>query len=191
MDTIGGEPADGGQHDLFHDAPVHGIRDDGRGRVGAHTARVRTAVAVIPGLVVLGACERHDARAVDERDEARFFAGEELFDDDFGAGGTEDAVLENAIERLGGLVDALRDDDSFPRCEAVGLDHDRRTQSRRIGSRFREARERPIGRRGYRMPREEVLRIGLRALEPCSGGRRSEALQAARGEAVDDAGDER
>ena len=61
-------------------------RHDGRRRIRAHAARVRAAVAVVARLVVLRARERHDARAVDDGDEARFLADEKVLDDDGRAG---------------------------------------------------------------------------------------------------------
>ena len=65
------------------------IGDDRRGRVGAHAARVRSAIAVVAALVILRSRERQDVLAADDRDEARFLAAEKLFDHDRAAGGAE------------------------------------------------------------------------------------------------------
>ena len=100
VDAVGGEAAHGRQHDLAHDSVVHLARDDGRRRIGAHAARVGPEVAVVARLVVLRARERHDARAVDDGDEARFLADEKILDDDRCAGVAELPLPQHAVERL-------------------------------------------------------------------------------------------
>ena len=141
VDAVGGEAAHGRQHDLAHDALVDGVGDDGRRRIGAHAARVRAAVAVVARLVVLRARERHDARAVDDCDEARFLAGEKVFDHDGCAGLRRTAVCRSTpVERLLGLGQRWRDDHAFAGGEAVGLDDDRRR------ARARRSRARPQSR---------------------------------------------
>ena len=56
-------------------------------------------VAVVARLVVLRAREGHDARPVDDGDEARFLADEKLFDDDRCAGLAELPLPQHAVER--------------------------------------------------------------------------------------------
>ena len=63
-------------------------------------------VAVEGALVVLRGGERQSGLAVDQREEARFLAVEELLDDDLRAGGAEraaEAVLDRRVRRLARL----------------------------------------------------------------------------------------
>ena len=82
-------------------------RHDGRRRIGAHAAGVGARVAVADALVVLRRGERQRVRAVDEREEARLLAVEELLDHDLGAGRAERAG-EAGVDGGVGLARASR-----------------------------------------------------------------------------------
>jgi hypothetical protein len=71
--------------------------------------------------VVLRARERHDAGAVDDRDEARFLAGEEVFDDDLRSGLAELPLAQHAIQRLLRVGDGRSDDDALPAASPSAL----------------------------------------------------------------------
>ena len=78
--------------------------------------------------MVLRAAERHDRRAVGQREEARFLAVHEFLDHHFGAGFAELAA-EHVGERGLGLGAGLGDDHALAGGEAVGLEHDGRVEA--------------------------------------------------------------
>ena len=73
-----------------------------------------------------------DVGAVEEGEEARFFADEEFLDHDLGAGVAEGAV-EAGVDGGVGSWRGRCDDDALAGGEAVGLDDDRRAVARDVG----------------------------------------------------------
>jgi hypothetical protein len=141
--------------------------------------------------MVLRARAWHDARAVDDGDEARFLADQKILDDDLRAGAAELASAQHAVQRGFGVCVARRNDHALARGEPVGLDHDRDFTRPHVVARGLVFRECAVSRRRNAMPSQEVLREGLRAFELCARGERTEALQAGCLEAIHDAADER
>ena len=90
--------------------------------VDAHAARVGTEVTLEGALVVLGAREGNDGRAVSEGKQGALGALQHLFDDDGRTSLAKGAgeALANALE---GLLHRLGDDDALAGSEAIGL-HD-------------------------------------------------------------------
>ncbi len=154
-------------------------------RIGAHAARVGSAITVVAPLVILGARERQAVRAIRHDDEARLLAGQELLDHHLAAGIAELAG-EHRLHRGVRLLDGGGDHHALAGGQAARLDHQRRAlaaQPRGIEAVAREGRG---ARRRNAMPSQEFLGKGLGALEPRGRLTGSEALESPCGECVDD-----
>ena len=126
--------------------------------------------------------------AVDEREQARLFALEELLDHHVGPGVAELACDHALVDRGERFRDRHRDDDALPGREPVGLDHDRRALRLHIGARRRGIGEAPVARGRDVKPRAEVFHEALRAFEPRRRRRGAEGLDARFLEPVGEAG---
>ena len=93
-----------------------------RRRVRAHAAGVRAAVAVESPFVVLRRREEFHRFAVDERHHGSLFPAQAFFDDDLSPGVAKDAFLHDVGDRLLGLLDRRRDDDTLSCGKAVSFD---------------------------------------------------------------------
>jgi len=82
VNAVGGHAFHRRNDDFAHDPRVNFRRHDGRGRIRAHTAGVRSVIAFSETLVVLRRCKRQHIASVDHDDEACFLAGKVIFDDD-------------------------------------------------------------------------------------------------------------
>ena len=82
------------------DCATDGLRDDRRGRVGAHPSGVGSAIPVRDTLVVLGCREREPPLAVRDDVEARFLPRQDLFDDDAFARVAERSVAHRRVDGL-------------------------------------------------------------------------------------------
>ena len=163
-------------------------RDDGRGRIGAHAARVGAGVAVQQALVVLAGGQGQYVAAVAHDDEAGFFAGEEFFDDHACARCAQRAVAQHGVDRGMGLVQRHGHDHALAGRQAVGLDDDGGAFLVDIGVGPDRVGEGLVARRGNLVAHHEGLGVVLRAFEL---GRRpggTEDLQAARAKEIDHAG---
>ena len=189
--TLGLHAVDDGLDHLAHHARVDFRRDHRCGRVRAHAARVRTAVAVEQALVVLAGRERQHVAAVDHDDEARFLAFEEVLDDDARAGRAHRVADEHRVDRGVRLGEIHRDDDPFARGESVGLDHDRCAATVDVGVCRSGVGERLVHGRRDVVPDHELLGEVLGGFEPGRALRGSEDLQAGGAEGIDDARGER
>ena len=70
------------QDNALHGEIAHRVRENRRGRVGAHAARVRAFVAIVSAFVILCGDQRDSGLAVAEREETGFLARQKIFDDD-------------------------------------------------------------------------------------------------------------
>ena len=186
-----GHAVHGRHDDLAHDPRMQLGRDHRRGRISAHAASVRARVAILQSLVVLRRRQRQHILAVDHDDEARFLAGEKLFDDDAGTGIAHRIVDQHRIDRRVRLGKRHRDDDALPRGETVGLDHDGRATFIHIRMRRGRVHECAVFRRRDIVPRHERLRKILGAFKLRGSLRRAENLQSRRAKGIHDAGSER
>ena len=134
-DAVFGHTAHGRLDDFAHRLFKDFVGHAGRGRVGAHAARVRALVAVEKTLVVLARGKRQHVFAVDHDDEARFFAREEFFDHDARAGRTELVAREHVVDGRVGFVFGHRHHDALARGKTVGLDDDRSALGADVGVR--------------------------------------------------------
>ena len=177
--------------DFAKDAGAHLARDDRRGRVGPHAAGVRAAIPFEDALVILSGNERDVARAVTDDVEARFFAGEELFDDDRLSRVAELPRAHHAIDRFERFVGARRDDDPFAGGEPIGLHDERAGRFADVTfGRVGVVEDRVRGSRN-RMARQEALHEALRSFELGGRARRAERADPASREGVDDAESQR
>jgi len=155
--------------------------------VRAHPAGVRTAVAVVDLLVVPRGRQRHADLAVEQGEERRLLAAQELFDDDPVAGGAEDPLLEEEAERALRVLVRLDDQDALAAGEPVRLEDDREAvMLDRLARLLRGGADRRIGRRDV-VPLEELLGEHLRRLDLRGQTRRPEDRELPLDELVDDA----
>ena len=110
--------------DVAEEPLAHGGGGDAVGGVGAHAAGVGAGVAFADALVVLGGGDLDGVSAVAEGEEGELFAGEELFEDDFGLRSAEEGAAEHLGGGFFGLKVGLADDDAFAGGEAGGFDDD-------------------------------------------------------------------
>ena len=129
-------------------------------------------------------------RAVDQGEEARLLAVQELLDDDLGAGGAERAGEAGVDGRLG-LRRGLGDDHALAGRQAVGLDDDGQLLRRQVGLGGARVGEAAVGGGGDRELAAQVLGEALRAFE--LGGRLggAEDLDPGGREVVGEAGHQR
>ena len=156
--------AHGGPDDLVERPARHLGRHHRRRRIGAHAAGIGARVAVADALVVLRRGQRQHVLAVDQGEEARLLAFQELLDDDLGARGSERAG-EAGVDGLLGRRRRLGDDHALAGRQAVGLDDDRQLLRRQIGLGGARIGEAAIGAGGNGELAAQVLGEALRALE--------------------------
>ena len=119
--ALGLHAVDGLLRDVAEEPLAHGRGDDAVGGVGAHAAGVGAGVAFADAFVVLRGGDLDGVCAVAEGEEGELFAGEELFEDDFGLCGAEEDAAEHLGGGLFGLEVGLADDDAFAGGEAGRL----------------------------------------------------------------------
>ena len=188
-----GRHAGDGRADDLGERPLGQLRRQAGCRgIGAHAARVRTAVALAYPLVVLRGAERQHVLAVDQSEQARLLAAEAILDDDRLARHPKSAA-KRLIEGVESLLDGRRDGDALTRGEPVRLDHDRGAARANVGSRRigRGSRERPMGRGRDAVANAEGLGEGLGALEAGGRGARPKCLDPRRLQPVDQTEHER
>ena len=186
--ALGGHAGDRRPDDLGHRALGQLRRHAWRRRIRAHAAGVRAAVALADALVVLRGAELQHARAIDQGEQARFFAEQAVLEQD-GRAGLAERAAERGIERRQRLVDAARDGHALAGGEPVRLDHHRRAVRAhvgpgRVGLRSREGPERR-GRNA--VAGAEFLGERLGAFEAGGGGARAECRDTSRLQPVDEA----
>ena len=106
--------------------------------------------------MVLRRGERQRRRAVDQSEEARFLAAQELLDHQFGAGIPERAT-EAGVDRGLSLSPRLGDGHALACGEPVSLDHDGKRLPRQVSLGGRRIGEAGIGRSWNAGPRAEIL----------------------------------
>ena len=163
--------------------------DPGHRRVAAHAAGVGTLVAVEDALVVLRGRERHGALAVAERQQRELLALEELLQHHLGL--AEALLAEEHVDRLARLALVLGDDHSLARREHVRLQHRGIRRAREVGGGLVAVAEHHVRGGGHAAVAHQLLRVGLRALDPRGGPGRSERADARRAQRVHEAGHER
>ncbi len=117
---------------------THGGGGNAVSGVGAHAAGVRAGVAFADALVVLGRGDLDGVRAITEGEEGEFFAGEELFEDDFGFGGSEKGAAQHLGCCLFGFEMRVADDDTFTGGKSGGFDDDGNAESGEFSADFIE-----------------------------------------------------
>ena len=119
------EAIDDGFQNLFFDFLADFRRNDRCRRISPHAARVGAFIVIEDTLVVLGGNHGHDGLAIDESQEACFFADHTFFNDDAAARSTEDVVFHHGVDGFDGFCFRLGDDDALAGSQAIGLDDDR------------------------------------------------------------------
>src|SRR5471030_37545 len=173
-------------HDTFMD---FGCYDRGRG-IGTHTAGIRAGVAVADAFVVLAGGHRQYVLAVDHDDEAGFFAVQELFDHDARTGFAESVARQHVAHGVFGFSQSHRDDHAFTGGQAIGLNHDRCAFLTQVSQgRLDLGKVLVVGSRDL-VASQEVLGERFRTFQLSSASGRTEAIEAARAEQIDDAGNQ-
>ncbi len=162
----------------------------GCGRVGAHSARVRSFVPVLQPLVILRSRQRQNIPAICHDDEAQFLARQKLLDDYFTSRRAELPVEHRSHDR-NGFVRRLRDDHALARRQAARLYHDGDALPAHILRIEILTRERRVAGRWNPVPAQKFLRVGLRAFQLCGPAAGTEASQALGTEGIDDPGHQR
>ncbi len=171
---------EGRLHDLAHDPVLQCGIELGNGRVGAHPAGVRTAVAVEHRLMILRHPQRHRVAPVAQGKERNFLPGKLILDHHPFSGRAKNAPLHRVVHcmKRAALIVAYRH--AFARGQAVGLDHYRSTAAADIGARLLDIVEH--GRGGGQNPRllHDLLGERLAGFQLGRGPRRSEQVEPAR-----------
>ena len=157
---------------LVDDRLVHGGGDLSRAvgvdarhrRVAAHAARVRALVAVEDSLVVLRGRQGHRALPVAERQERELLALEELLEDDLGL--AEALLGEEDVDRLARLAFVLGDDHALARRQHVRLQHGRVRRACKVRRRLLAVAEQDVRGGRHAALAHQLLRVGLRPLDP-------------------------
>ncbi len=164
--------------------------DEGGGRVGAHAAGVGASISVVAALVILRGGERQYGLVAGHDDEAHFLALQEFFDDD-GAAGRSEAAAEHGGGRLDRGLGGRADHDPLAGGQPVRLDHHGQALGADVGRIEIVRRKGRVACGGNAVAPEKFLGEGLGAFEARRRPRGTEAGAAGRGEAIDDAGDQR
>src|SRR6185503_1815037 len=110
--------------------------------------------------------EREHRLAVAEGHERELLALEELLDDNSGTGIPEDPAAHDVVDGRGRVLDRGADEDALPAREPVRLDDERWADLAYPAERGLGLGEGSEPRRRDVLARQELLREGLRALEP-------------------------
>ncbi len=147
-------------------------------------------VALSDPLVVPRGRHRHRPEPVAESQQRELLALQELLGDE--PGRPEPALAEHRVDRVLRLRFARAHEDTLPRGEAVGLQHHRieRALPERTLCFLARARDRVGGGR-HSGGGHQLLRVGLRPLDPRRRGGRAEGSDAGLAEHVHETGDER
>ena len=189
--TFLGHAFDGGAHDFLDGLVDHGLRNLRHRAVGTHATGVRTLVAIVGALVILGDRHRPEIGAVDKAHQGEFLAVQEVLDNDLGTGGAEAMVDEDVFEcALGGVL--VHGHGHALACrQTVGLDDNRGTVLVYVVLRHLEIAEGLVlGGRDV-VSVHELLGEVLGAFNLGGGLGRAERLDAGGGEIVHDAFDQR
>ncbi len=169
---------------------AHGVVNQCRRGIGAHTAGIGAGVALAQALVVLRGGQRHYPLAIAEHQERNFLAFEKFFQHHASAGFADHASGQHLGCDRERLIARGGDHDSFARGETVGLHHHRRVEVRqRFLDLFRRCANCEV-RRGNAVAAHEVLGKTLARFQPCGGGGGTEDAQAAPLEFVHHSGGE-
>ena len=87
-----------------------------------HAAGIRALVAVKRPLMIHGGHHRHNRFAVAERQNADLRASQKLLNDNLITGGAEFFILHDGVDRFGGFVKRVGDDDTLTERQTVRLD---------------------------------------------------------------------
>ena len=140
--------------------------------------------------MILAGSQRYHRGAIDQGDEARFLADQELLDHYPPAGLTEGIPRQHVLERApdGRLI--LGDHHALAGRQTVGLEHQRQGMATgEVHSSLDRLDHGPFRGR-YPVPRQEILGEGLGRFQLRRGRTRSETLQPGRAKAIDHAGGE-
>ena len=102
-----------------------GIEEGFRG-VNAHSAGIRSGIAIADPLVILRGKERGDMLTVGKAEEADLFAFKELFNDDLPFCFAQQGAAEKTLGGFDGSTARLADEHAFAGGETVGFDNDGR-----------------------------------------------------------------
>ena len=172
--AVGLHAVDRRVHDPLEDLLLDRLGDDRRRGVGAHAPGVLAFVAVEGALVVLRRGQGHDPLAVTEGVVGGFLTLQPFLDHDAIAGRAEALVGHHLVDRRVGRRSIRTHRDALARREPVRLHDAGPTELIDVvvgGPRFVEDL---VGRGRDPVPRHEVLREGLAALELRRRGRGAE-----------------
>src|SRR5262249_15723056 len=148
-----------------------------RGRVGAHAARIGSAVFVEDRLVILRGAERQRRRSIRQHEERDLLTAHALLDHDGPAGLAEPTLIEAERDGTIRFLERLTDERALARCQAVGLDDQRSAQLTTEASSLPTVGEAAVARGRDAVADHELLGEHLRALETRRRLGRAEDLQ--------------
>ncbi len=191
--SVGAEAFDNGDYDIAHHPRLERRVEQKARREGAHPARVRPLVTIERPLMVLRRRQRHRTAAVADREERHFRTGQAFLQHKPGTRVAELALLHRRAHSRLGRTAIGRNHHALAGCQPIGLDDERKPELPRPDGRVCLLRgfAHPVTRRRNAVPRHEVLREHLAALELRRGARGPEDAQAARAEQIDNAEVER
>ena len=158
------------------------VAENGGVAIRAHSACVRSAVAIEHRFVVLRGGQRHHVAPVAQGDETHFLAAQEFFD--------HHAAAQPA-ERLFGLRAVLGHHHAFTRRQAIGLQHHRESEAANRFARIRFVFDGHERGRGDVSLHKEVLGEDLAAFQLRRFPVRSHDAPAGRAERIHHTGHQR
>ena len=171
-------------HNLLEREPLDLLRNERQARIGTHTARIRTLVAVESALVVLRQRHRIEPLAVHEAHERKFGTFEVVLDHH---PTLAEAVVEQHVAQCGiGILHRFSNHDAFARSQSVVFQHSRQRTRNDVCARLLVGRERPIARSRDVVFRHKFLGELLARLDTRSRTGMSENPQPRFAERIDD-----
>ena len=176
-----------GRHHRLDDQPVRRLdqfrRENRRRRIAAHPAGVRSQIAVVGALVVLGPAQQHGALAVADGEQRALLAVHELLDHHPRPGRAEPAA-QHPLDLALGLAAGRADGHALARRQPVGLDHIGGLEHAQRLPRLMQPLIDAEARRGDVVPLHEGLGKGLGCLQLRRLRRRPETGNARRRQPV-------
>ena len=152
------------QH-LLHHPLQNRLRHDRRRGIRSHPARIRSAIPVENGFVILRRHQRQNGLPVRQRKNRSLLSLQKLLHHDFLSRGSEGLILHDRSHRLKGLGLGPADQHAFARSQPIRLHHNRRALLPHITHGFLTGGKPSIARRRNPVLRHQILRESLAALK--------------------------
>ena len=178
-----------GLHDPLQGVPFVLGRDERQGRIGAHTARIGTFIAVERPFVILRQHHRQHLAPRHETHERKFGSGQKILHDHTSL--AELVVQQHVAQRGIGLLHRPGDNDTLSRSQTIVFqDGGQRARTNVLRS-LPVIVERPVTGRRNTVPPHQIFCKLLARLDAGRRLRRAENTKSLLTEAIDDTGHER